>query len=248
VNLDFESATLAPAGVGLVQFDQAFPGWTETLVDPLSTNALYDGMYLDSAGVGIIDLNTGTYNLAGSVIGGKYTALLQSGLGYISASGPGVVSDATLSQTGLVPTGMESLQFKAVSTGKFAVTLGGQALSLTVLGGGTNYTLYGANVSQWAGQTAQLSFTIFGDRPHVNDEELLLDDIQFSNQGVSVSPGSNLVAWASGGNIQVAWTPSGGTLESSPVLGPGATWITVGTQNPANVPISGGANFFRVRP
>ena len=254
VNLDFESATLVPVGKtqqtalpgDQVQLAQALPGWTVTIVAPFTTNALYDNMFLDSAGISIIDTK-GPY-LASSVIDGLYTALLQSGLGYTSTGG--VVSDTTISQTGLVPLGTQSLQFKAQTffdyAGKFAVTLGGQTLSLTSLGSGTNYTLYGANVSQWAGQTAQLSFTVFGEKPHVNDEGLLLDDIQFSPQPVPVVAPITLLASTSGANMEIWWTPSGGTLQSSPVMGPGATWSAVGTQNPTNIPVATGARFFRV--
>ena len=112
--------------------------------------------------------------------------MLESGLGYTSS---GVIpSNVTLSQIGLVPFGMKSLQFKANEgfdlSGIFAVALGGQTLSLTVLGTGSNYTLYGANINQWAGQPAQLAFTVFAEVPHVNDETLFLDDIQFSDQSV----------------------------------------------------------------
>jgi hypothetical protein len=250
VNLDFESATLVPRGGGqYVQFAQAFPGWTVAIVGAFTTNALYDNMFLDSAGICIID-PVGSY-LRDAVIDGRYTALLQSGMGYANGN-PSMPSDTTLSQTGLVPLGTQSLQFKAGTlfdaSGRFAVTLGGRALSLTTLGSGTNYTLYGADVSQWAGQTNQLSFTVFGENPHVNDENLLLDDIQFSNQSIPVAPQTSFSASLSGGNIEIWWTPSGGTLESSLVLGPGATWSTVGTQNPTNVPIAGGAKFFRIRP
>lgn len=187
-DLDFESATLIPVPgdpYGGVQFAQAFPGWTNTIVGAIDANALYDNMFLDSAGISIIDKNS-PYGLGAEVIDGRYTAILQSGLGYTSNGA--IPTDTTLSQTGLVPLGTESLQFKANewfdSSGTFAVTLGGQTLSLTVLGTGANYTLYGANVSQWAGQTAQLAFTVFGENPHVNDESLFLDDIQFSSQSV----------------------------------------------------------------
>lgn len=51
-----------------------------------------------------------------------------------------------------------------------------------------------------------------------------------------------------GGNIVISWTPAGGTLQSSPVVGPGATWAPVGTGNPATIPVSGAARFFRVGP
>lgn len=187
-DLDFESATLVPVPgdpYGSIQFAPAFPGWTQTIVGGLlGTNALYNNLFLDSAGIGIFDHNSSF--LSSDVIEGNYTAILESGLGYTQT---GVVpSDVTLSQTGLVPAGTESLQFKANksfdSSGAFAVTLGGQTLSLTVLGTGPNYTLYGADVGKWANQTTQLAFTVFGENPHVNDEILFLDDIQFSPSSV----------------------------------------------------------------
>lgn len=185
-DLDFESATLVPVSgdaYGGVQFAQAFPGWTVTIVGAIDTNALYNNVFLDSAGIAIIDH---TSSFSGGVIEGDYTAVLQSGLGN-TASGP-IPADVTLSQTGSIPAGTKSLQFTANewfdASGSFAVTLGGQTLSLTVLGSGSNYTLYGADVSQWAGQSAQLAFTVFGENPHVNDETLFLDAIQFSPQSI----------------------------------------------------------------
>ena len=48
------------------------------------------------------------------------------------------------------------------------------------------------------------------------------------------------------GNITVSWTPAGGTLLSSPALGAAADWTTVGTANPATIPITGKAQYFRV--
>lgn len=185
-DLNFESATLVLVpgdAYGGVQFAPAFPGWTVTIVGAIDTNALYNNIFLDSAGIAIID-HTSPYS--GKVIEGDYTAVLQSGLGY-TASGP-IPANVTLSQTGIILAGTKSLQFKANewfdASGSFAVTLGGQTLSLTALGTGSNYTLYGADVSQWAGQTAQLAFTVFGENPHVNDETLFLDAIQFSTQSI----------------------------------------------------------------
>lgn len=61
------------------------------------------------------------------------------------------------------------------------------------------------------------------------------------------TPQASLSASISGSNISISWTPAGGTLQSSPALGAGATWTAVGTANPASVPLSGGsAKFFRV--
>lgn len=59
---------------------------------------------------------------------------------------------------------------------------------------------------------------------------------------------ASLKASLSGNTIVISWTPSGGTLYSSPTVGQGASWTTVGTANPANVPVSGSAKFFRVGP
>ena len=75
----------------------------------------------------------------------------------------------------------------------------------------------------------------------------------FANYNSSFVPPVNtqakLAASVSGGNISISWSPAGGTLQSSPTLGAGATWTPVGTANPATVPLSGGsAKFFRVGP
>ncbi|HZR16310.1 MAG TPA: hypothetical protein VFE51_03205 [Verrucomicrobiae bacterium] len=56
----------------------------------------------------------------------------------------------------------------------------------------------------------------------------------------------SLSAALSGEHLVVSWTPSGGTLQSSPTVGPAAVWSTVGTQNPTNIAMAGTAGFFRV--
>src|SRR5207249_7497864 len=66
--------------------------------------------------------------------------------------------------------------------GSFGVSLGGQTLSLTPLLVATNYTLYGADVHQYASQTAELAFTVFARRPPAGDNYLYLDSIKFSDQ------------------------------------------------------------------
>ena len=51
----------------------------------------------------------------------------------------------------------------------------------------------------------------------------------------------------SGANMIVSWTPTGGHLESSPALsGPGVNWQSLGTANPATIPITSGSQFLRV--
>src|SRR5439155_14175325 len=94
------------------------------------TSALYNFTFLDSSAISIISTNP----IGGpvGVIQGNFTAVLQAGLG-LSPLQP---ADTSLSQTGLVPMGSRSLQFRAYldyPQGMFTVTLGGQRLSLVPL-------------------------------------------------------------------------------------------------------------------
>jgi hypothetical protein len=146
------------------------------------TAALYNGAFLDTSGIGILDpASDSAFNplVHGRLIQGNYTALLMAG--FIDF----IPTDTTIAQTGLVPTGTQSLLFKGyannVFSNNFGVTLGGQALSLTALQNGPNYTLYGADIHAWAGQLAELKFTVFAERPHVSNEYVFLDSIQLSD-------------------------------------------------------------------
>jgi hypothetical protein len=51
----------------------------------------------------------------------------------------------------------------------------------------------------------------------------------------------------SGANLTIQWSPAGGSLESSPTIGSGATWTPVGVANPATVAIGAGNLYYRVR-
>jgi hypothetical protein len=181
-NLGFESATLVPSGTQIVNFDQAFPGWTGSIGGVQQSSAWYDNLPLSSAIFSIIDTNYPNIpGEPGGVIQGNFTAVVISGI-----SGVLQPSDATLAQTGLVPAGTESLLFKALfdpynSSGSFGVTLGGQTLSLMPLQAGANYTLYGADIHGWAGQTAELDFTVFAFPQQIAANYLFLDSIQFSD-------------------------------------------------------------------
>ena len=203
-NLGFESATLVPIfgnSSSPVQFAPAFPGWTGSIGGVQVSAALYNSAALDSSAIGIMD-SGGPF--LGGVIQGTYTAMLQAGL----ASGPGGMlqpADTTLSQTGLVPSAAQSLLFRAnldPSYATFGVTLGGQPLSLFPLLAGTNYTLYGADIRALAGQTAELDFTVFAQRPHMDNYTLFPDSIQFS--GIAI-PEPGVLALFALGAILIGW-------------------------------------------
>lgn len=194
VNLGFESANVVPFTSYFppwVQFSNAFPGWAGSLGGASTTAAISnDLLYSQAPGFAILDTNYSTTTLYGAQVGliaGNYTAVLRSG--YETSVAP---VDASLSQVGLVPDNAQSLQFKAnlVSPdghGAFSVTLGGQPLTLQVLGSGPDYTLYGADVSSFAGQVEQLAFDV-APGPSLNssdgNEYLFLDAIDFSSSAI----------------------------------------------------------------
>ena len=186
-NLDFESASLVPIpGGSRVQFAPAFPAWTGYVGGIQQTSALYNVAALDSSAISIIDSSVSIQFLSDAAQHdhGNFTTVLQAGF----ALGTFQPADTTLAQTGLIPAGTQSLLFNAYTyipnPGTFAVTLGGQALTLLPISTDPNSTLYGADIHAWAGQTADLAFTAFAQRPHASNIYLYLDSIQFSNQPI----------------------------------------------------------------
>jgi hypothetical protein len=184
-NLGFESATLVPIPGDpdiRVQFAPALPAWNGYIGSAQQDAALYNWAFLDSSGIAILDAAADSAPIPvihGRLIQGEFTALLMAGF----ALGTFDPSDTTLAQAGFIPVGTESLFFRADTPypGSFAVTLGGQPLSLITIGTDANSTIYGADIHAWAGQSAQLAFTVFAQRPHVSNVYLFLDDIRFSN-------------------------------------------------------------------
>src|SRR6266581_9064077 len=78
VNLGFESATLFPIpgdGYNRVDFAQALPGWTGSLGGVPATRVLTNNLFLDTAGIAIMDHNwSGPLGL----IQGNYTVVIMS--------------------------------------------------------------------------------------------------------------------------------------------------------------------------
>lgn len=198
-NLDFESATVSGTPGTFVSFGQAFPGWTGYVGGVQSSGAVYDRVPMSTAGFAILDSGF-SGPVGGGLIEGNFTAFLMSG-----AAGVGEQADATLEQTGLVPLGTQSLLFKAQvfsALAYFRVTLGGQTLSLTALESGANYTLYGADIYGWAGQTADLAFTSLYPHPYTGEIPVYLDSIEFSAQSV---PEPGVFGLAALGALFLGW-------------------------------------------
>jgi hypothetical protein len=186
LNLDFESANIPgsiPPGGWLIPFNDALPFWTGYFASSSggypSSEAAYDGISLGSQEFSIVDSSVGVpfYPLQG-----KYSAFLFGG-------GDITYYSATISQTGLVPSVAKTLFFDGRVIGApFTVTLGGQTLDVGPIEVHTNYVLYGATISSFAGKTETLSFT--EPAPGTGGLNLFeLDDVIFSTE-VIPEPGA----------------------------------------------------------
>lgn len=182
VNLDFEAANLSAYGAGpaVVPITNAIPGWT-AVGTPSANDILYNDVSLGSPTVSLVGINN---QFDPSSLDGSFSVVLQAFF----------TGGASISQTALVPVSAESLLFEAKQggAGTLQVSLGGQNLSYSVLSSGANYTLYGANISAYAGQTEQLAFSALAVVSGGNIWNI--DDIQFSSSTVPEPSDFALVA------------------------------------------------------
>jgi hypothetical protein len=168
-NLGFDLAKNIPTdGSGTMSASDALPGWTCYAGTNLLGYAAYDNVTLDLAFVGIQD--SASQFLPAGLLVGRYCLSLQYGV-----IGSNQFAPASISQTGLIPSIANSIQFRA--TDGFTISFNGVDIPLVVLSSQAEYNVYGGDVSQLAGQTGQLfisSYNHFG----------YLDSIQFSTQSV----------------------------------------------------------------
>jgi hypothetical protein len=170
--LDFESSRIIPIvngdyGQTTIAVTNALPGWAVFIGSNQVSQITYNDPALGSTWVTLWATN-------GQQISGNYSVLLQGGL---------TASSASISQTGLIPVLAESLLFEAqpqADAGTLEVSLRGVNLPFFALSSGANYTLYGADISAFAGQTEQLTFSALVEvSSYGNDWNI--DNIQFSN-------------------------------------------------------------------
>jgi hypothetical protein len=177
-DLDFEGASVVTiAGQPYaVTVAKALPGWTVDYGAVQQSQITYNDPSLGGTWVTLIADGYPTFTGL-TAIDGNFSVLLFGGL-Y-----EGEPAAATISQTGQIPLGTQSLLFDAaLGSGPFApeAFIGNDSLSLFQVGTGTGenglpYTIWGANISAWAGQTEQLSFT-----SPARAGALEFDDISFS--------------------------------------------------------------------
>jgi hypothetical protein len=180
-NLDFEEASvpfLPPGQYGAdVAVSQGLPGWTAytySSTDPVTT-ILHNNMSLGAPAIAIL----GPSWSSGGTLQRSYSVLLQP-------SFPGLVTEPSIAQTGMIPANAQSIRYYSKLLYETAgVSFGGQTLPVSILGGSLSAGfIFGADVSAFAGQKGELRF--FGGG--------YLDDIQFSAQPIPEPTLSGLIA------------------------------------------------------
>jgi len=158
---------------GYVPTSQGMPGWNAFVANEPVTEVLHNNATLGSPVVRILGPDW-PYGVSGR-IEGRFTASLWA------MFDPG--SSAAISQTGLVPADSRWLLFKgrayaapSAPPGIFTVSLDGQTVPVSVLATYADYSLYGGEISGFAGREVELRFTVPGGYAGT----LQLDSIEFS--------------------------------------------------------------------
>jgi hypothetical protein len=172
-NLDFESGN--PGSITFsssVPVSSVLPDWTATIDGVQQTDVGYNYFPPGPSGpAGVSLIGPGG---AWPALDGTYSVLLTGGTG-----------EASISQTAVIPMEAQSLTFEVEEglegRGSLAVSIGGQSLSLLPLATEPNYTLYGTDISAWAGAREDLTFEASAGFPLTYWE---IDDISFSPTAV----------------------------------------------------------------
>ena len=175
-NLGFESAVISGSG-GIIDWNAAMPGWTGRIgaADPPLLH--YNDQCLSPCtSIALVDQPGFNW---GNPILGTYSVILSAGFDL------GNRYESSIAQAGLIPSDAKSVRFFGRFNGPQSpiVSVAGQALPLYTLNQLGNSTFYGADLSAFAGQTAELRFTVATDYATVlqgGGSRLMLDAISFS--------------------------------------------------------------------
>jgi len=176
-NLAFEAARvqdLPPDSIGeVVTRSQALPGWLAMVGSNADPSINHNFMFHGTAGISIFGPQSPM-----TAPEGDYFVLLQAG--HEPMAPPGVLADASISQVGTVPSLAQSIQFLSTPVlFGVEVSFGGQSLPLSLISLESGWARWGADVSAFAGQSAELRFSTL-TTPSQPGGWFALDDIRFS--------------------------------------------------------------------
>lgn len=194
-NLGFEMANVSnPDLLHSVPFSSAFPYWQAYGVHDVPsvppgalTRAYYNATDMDQMTIGIYDAG----GPANHPVFGRYTAYIEADLGSFRQ---GYIY---LTQTGLIPADARSIRFVSASysslagvSAQLSFSLNGTSISSIPLAIDPSYVLWGADVSAYAGSSAQIGFTVSALYPFADTTDphvfvgVGLDSINFSTTPV----------------------------------------------------------------
>jgi hypothetical protein len=206
-NLNFEQATVTASGPepypNFVPIGSALPGWTAYLGTQQITQVGYNSPTLSVATVCLIGTTWNTSDVQDygfGIIDGNYSVDLETGITPLNPTTSYI--NASIEQNGTVPSTTASLQFKEAGfgPGPVSVSFDGNALVPVALSSGVSadglpYTLFGVNISAWAGHAGELEFSTSSTVDYAYAE---LDDITFSPMAV---PEPSMVALSAIGGL-----------------------------------------------
>jgi len=184
VNLNFEQAQIVydPSNYTGVFVRDAIPGWTVANNFQGTNDIAYNELSLGAPGVSLCGPGSkGGTSPTPAPLDGNFSIDLYGGVPGETYPQLGV----SLSQTALVPASADSIRFIAEGTsgagnGPLLVSLDGQNIPCSAISTEPNYTLYGGDISAFAGQIETLTF----NAPIGVNNYWELDDIQFSSLAV----------------------------------------------------------------
>src|SRR5665647_6419 len=153
LNLNFEQSTIVSSnssGYGFNTGTANVPGWTEyngweDVNYSGGMTVIYNNQTLDAPCVALWDTNYWQ-----PAIQRRFSLFLYGGDVSYYANG------ASVGQTGEIPLTAKSITYWG---NRLQVTFNGQMLLLYAISNAANYTIYGADISAYSGQTGELLFT-----------------------------------------------------------------------------------------
>jgi hypothetical protein len=186
-NLDFEQANPGSVEFGPVPAATALPYWSVYYGTEQQTEIEYQGESTGTTEVALIGPGFGP-------IDGNYSVELTGGIGNVTPE------SASITQTGVIPPGTQSMLFYAQSMGfpgALEVQVGTQTVPIVAVGTGSDYTIYGANISAWANDKEAITFTAPSSASDDFDQ-WEIDDISFSQTAITPEPSPLVLAGIGG--------------------------------------------------
>jgi hypothetical protein len=217
-NLDFEEANLPVLEIGqseIIHESIAVPGWTSYL-----TSSHLMGHNAVSLGGAVISIwGQKVWDPFLYVLEGNYSLAMNTDFGG-KGDGPAI------GQVGTIPADAKSLVFFALSDPGLKILFAGHEIPFTFLSHRERYDSFGADITEFAGQTGELLFWNVRQQGKPYRSDAVIDNIRFL---AGFRAGAWLRIVPEGSGLRISWPAwameEGYVLESSE--GTGGNWAPV---------------------